>query len=129
MLRHGRNTFDDDSVRRIGETVQEAEAARKIGSGRQAEPGRQLPPTEIAVKLTEDVGATTAGEASAIKKRWDPTADDGEGDYVDTEEEIIVRDTLGIFATATEDSEGWARALPKGDGTPCWELRQLSCDT
>ena len=75
-----------------------------------------------AVKITENMGATTSGEAAGLLCEW-TCADE---QYADTEIEITVVDPFGIFSDGTSGSYGFAFARGGNDRT-VFILIQLEC--
>lgn len=79
----------------------------------------------IAFTLTEDIGATTAGLASATFNGWVAS---GWGGYVSTtsDVEITVRDYNSIFSGGVSGTKGRARVLRSSSGI-VYDIIQLGC--
>ncbi len=106
------NQFDNDAARRIGRVVRQVETQIQgtTGQGRGGSP-QILGLTLIAFTLTEDMGNTTAGEASAtLHKSWVP-ADEG---YSGSDDGVVV-DPGDIFDEALDGAYGKGFLRPGND--------------
>ena len=76
----------------------------------------------VGFTLTEDMGETAAGEASAtIHKTWDSATESYTGN-----EDGVVKDTRSIFGAATSGSTGLG-LLRQGDGREIVDPYNMSC--
>lgn len=99
------------SDRRSYEQVQPADPAQPEGP--------------VAFVLTERL--EKGGSAKAKRWDWNPTANSGEGDYVETQEEITVRDTRSWWGPAEVGTKGEARRRQSQKGIVL-EITDLDCE-
>lgn len=77
----------------------------------------------VGITLTEDMGATTAGEASCtVQPTWDPATET----YTGSSTSQVAVDSKGVFAAAVSGAEGLA-IRRQGNGRIVYEVIQLDC--
>ena len=78
----------------------------------------------VGITLTEDMGATTAGEASCtVQPTWDPATEA----YTGSTASQVAVDSKGVFADAVSGAVGLALRR-QGNSRIVYEIIQLSCE-
>ena len=117
--------FSANAAQRIGRATVKVERGMRNTSPRRARwfglsDGARI----VGFTLTEDMGDTTAGEASAtIKATWDASSET----YTGSDSGVVV-DPLGIFAEATSGADGKG-VLRQGNGRTVIDPLIMDCPT
>jgi hypothetical protein len=76
----------------------------------------------VRFQLTKDL--TAGGKAQANILRWDPTTNSGDGDFVDSGDEVTVRDATESWGPADSGTKGWYQVRGSTNG-PVYMIMDL----
>lgn len=82
----------------------------------------------VRFELLEALVQWSGDRVTAARKVWDPTAAEGEGDYVvDCDDTFLVADLNEVGHNAGVNGYGVCEMVVKGDGTPIGSILDLCC--